>query len=150
MFLDHWSFNWPSLKDRLRWKPFSNFLENMTSWACLSLSWLKDIFQLWAHSWLLTRSLFSAADEASISCIIEKNELSMGKKPDIRIKALWKVIKTNQEKKRSYNRPLWYSSVNILSFWRLTIKNNSLIPVMQNWFRLPKCCHLFHCFWSCV
>ena len=63
-----------SLKEKLWWKTFLSFLENMTSWACLFLSGLKYIFQLQAHSWILTRSLFNVADEASTSWVTENNK----------------------------------------------------------------------------
>ena len=88
------SIGW-SLKKRLGWKHYLSFLENMTSWVCLFLSGLNDI----SNSWILTRSLFSVADEASTSCITENNEVSPATNLISECRPLRKVTNINEEKK---------------------------------------------------
>ena len=52
------------------------FLEKITSWTCLVMSGLNNIFNLCAHSEILLRSLFNIFAERVESCTVENKEVS--------------------------------------------------------------------------
>ena len=67
------------LKTIFGWDGFFNFLENITSWACLFKKGLNEIFYLSAHSDIFGRSLFNSFVEILLSFTTERREVSSAK-----------------------------------------------------------------------
>ena len=78
-----WQWVWWSgilLKTRSGCTDLACFLENITSWTCLLISGLNDIFQLCVHSDIFWRSLFNTSAEVLLLCTTENREVSSAKR----------------------------------------------------------------------
>ena len=58
------------------WSNLEGFCENITSWACLDKSGLKDIFHLYAQSETFFRSSLSCSEDKSVSWTMKKMDVS--------------------------------------------------------------------------
>ena len=71
-----WAWAWLPLKVNLGWSSEFILWENNTSVACLLESGLIDIFQWWAHLFIVSKSYLRSERDGLESSTFEKSEVS--------------------------------------------------------------------------